>query len=76
VAFKRVLQLLSAGLFLPGSVGIPDPCEVGNVRVHTVMSLEQQDQVQWKRGIRCSGKGGSGAVGNGKKYFDSVLGFC
>jgi len=45
VAFKRVLQLLSAGLFLPGSVGIPDPCEVGNVRVHTVMSLEQQDQV-------------------------------
>ncbi len=28
-AFKRVWQLLSAGLFLPGSIGIPDPCEVG-----------------------------------------------
>jgi len=45
VALKRVLQLMAAGFFLPGSVGIPDPCEVGNVRVHTVMSLEQQDQV-------------------------------
>lgn len=27
-AFKRVWELLSAGLFLPGSVGVPDPCEV------------------------------------------------
>ena len=27
-SFKRVWQLLSAGLFLPGSIGIPDPCEV------------------------------------------------
>jgi len=45
VAFRRVLQLMAAGFFLPGSVGIPDPCEVGNVRVHTVMTLEQQDQV-------------------------------
>ncbi|XP_064388133.1 interleukin enhancer-binding factor 2 homolog isoform X2 [Halichondria panicea] len=26
-AFKRVWELLSAGLFLPGSVGVPDPCE-------------------------------------------------
>lgn len=44
-AFKRVFQLLSAGLFLPGSAGIPDPCEGGNLRVHTTMSLEEQDLV-------------------------------
>lgn len=45
IAFRRVLQLLAAGLFLPGSAGIPDPCEGGTFRVHTVMSLEQQDLV-------------------------------
>ena len=39
---RRVLQLLAAGLFLPGSAGIPDPCEQANVRVHTSMTLEQQ----------------------------------
>ncbi|KAL5011892.1 hypothetical protein ScPMuIL_010443 [Solemya velum] len=44
-AFKRCLQLLAAGFFLPGSVGITDPCEQGTIRVHTVMTLEQQDQV-------------------------------
>ena len=27
--YRRAFQLLSAGLFLPGSIGIPDPCEVG-----------------------------------------------
>lgn len=26
--FRRAFQLLSAGLFLPGSLGIIDPCEV------------------------------------------------
>jgi len=36
------MQMLAAGLFLPGSVGITDPCESGNFRVHTVMTLEQQ----------------------------------
>ena len=36
---------MAAGFFLPGSVGITDPCEQGAVRVHTVMNLEQQDQV-------------------------------
>uniref|UniRef100_A0A3Q4HNN6 Interleukin enhancer binding factor 2 n=1 Tax=Neolamprologus brichardi TaxID=32507 RepID=A0A3Q4HNN6_NEOBR len=41
----RCLQMLAAGLFLPGSVGITDPCESGNFRVHTVMTLEQQDMV-------------------------------
>ncbi|KAM4664369.1 interleukin enhancer-binding factor 2 [Discoglossus pictus] len=45
VAYKRCLQMLAAGLFLPGSVGITDPCESGNFRVHTVMTLEQQDMV-------------------------------
>ncbi|XP_001607450.1 interleukin enhancer-binding factor 2 isoform X1 [Nasonia vitripennis] len=44
-AYKRVLQLLSSGLFLPGSAGISDPCEGGSIRVHTAMSLEQQDLV-------------------------------
>lgn len=39
---RRCLQILAAGLFLPGSVGITDPCESGNFRVHTVMTLEQQ----------------------------------
>uniref|UniRef100_A0A8C7IMB5 Interleukin enhancer binding factor 2 n=1 Tax=Oncorhynchus kisutch TaxID=8019 RepID=A0A8C7IMB5_ONCKI len=43
--FRRCLQMLAAGLFLPGSVGITDPCESGNFRVHTVMTLEQQDMV-------------------------------
>nr|CAB3256020.1 NF45 protein [Phallusia mammillata] len=44
-AFRRFLQLLSSGFFLPGSAGIVDPCESGNVRVHTVMTLEEQDKV-------------------------------
>ena len=42
VAYRWCLQILAAGLFLPGSVGITDPCETGNFRVHTVMTLEQQ----------------------------------
>jgi len=44
-AFRRVLQLLSAGFFLPGSAGITDPCESNSIRVHTSMSLEDQDMV-------------------------------
>ena len=28
-SYRRIFQLLSAGLFLPGSIGVPDPCEVG-----------------------------------------------
>lgn len=43
LAFRRVFQLLAAGLFLPGSAGISDPCENGHIRVHTALSLEQQD---------------------------------
>lgn len=45
VAFRRVFQLLASGLFLPGSAGITDPCEKGQVRVHTNLTLEQQDEV-------------------------------
>jgi interleukin enhancer-binding factor 2 len=45
VAFRRIFQLLSAGFFLPGSAGIIDPCEQSLTRVHTTMSLEQQDSV-------------------------------
>jgi interleukin enhancer-binding factor 2 len=44
-AFRRVFQLLSAGFFLPGSAGIIDPCEHSLTRVHTTLSLEQQDSV-------------------------------
>lgn len=43
VAFRRVFQLLAAGLFLPGSAGITDPCEGVSLRIHTAISLEQQD---------------------------------
>lgn len=46
VAFRRVLQLLASGLFLPGSAGITDPCEGGSTRVHTSISLEDQDLVR------------------------------
>lgn len=45
VAFKRIFQLISAGFFLPGSAGIIDPCEHSPSRVHTTMTLEQQDSV-------------------------------
>jgi len=45
LAFRRVIQLLSAGFFLPGSCGILDPCEVGAIRVHMVMSMEQEDML-------------------------------
>ncbi|XP_063953733.1 interleukin enhancer-binding factor 2-like [Lytechinus pictus] len=42
IAFRRCLSLLSAGFFLPRSVGIIDPCEGGGVRIHTSLSLEHQ----------------------------------
>ncbi|TNM92634.1 hypothetical protein fugu_018036 [Takifugu bimaculatus] len=45
VAYRRCLQMLAAGLFLPGSVGITDPCESGNFRVHTVMTPGAADLV-------------------------------
>lgn len=45
VAFRRALQLLASGLFLPGSAGIPDPCESGSIRVHTALTFEQNDLI-------------------------------
>lgn len=45
LAFRRVFQLLASGLFLPGSSGIADPCEPNHNRVHTALTLEQQDVV-------------------------------
>ena len=41
--YRRALQLLAAGCFLPGSVGIVDPCESGQIRAHSVLGLEEQD---------------------------------
>ncbi|XP_050434242.1 interleukin enhancer-binding factor 2 homolog [Adelges cooleyi] len=43
IAYRRVIQLLAGGLFLPGAAGIVDPCETGNLRVQTLLTLEQQD---------------------------------
>merc|ERR1719318_2015788 len=45
VAFRRAPQLLSSGIFLPGSVGVIDPCESGQVRSHSVLGLEEQDML-------------------------------
>lgn len=45
IAYRRCLQLLAAGLFLPGSASITDPCEASNMRIHTAMTLEQHDLV-------------------------------
>jgi interleukin enhancer-binding factor 2 len=32
--FRRLFELLAAGLFLPGSIGLPDPCEEGDDAIH------------------------------------------
>ncbi|CAF4247896.1 unnamed protein product [Rotaria sp. Silwood2] len=47
-AFKRALQLLSSGLFLPGSNGLYDPFSDTNMnpsRSHTIMTPEEQDRL-------------------------------
>lgn len=44
-AFKRVFQLLSSGLFLPGSTGVPDPCENGAINLHTPLTNSQMDRL-------------------------------
>ena len=38
----QVIQKFSSAFFCSG---LTDPCEGGNIRVHTAMTLEQQDQV-------------------------------
>lgn len=44
-AFKRVLQLLAGGIFLPGSSGIPDPCGNGAITMHEPLTLLEQDSI-------------------------------
>ncbi|CAI8043212.1 Interleukin enhancer-binding factor 2 homolog [Geodia barretti] len=44
-SFKRVWQLLSAGLFLPGSIGIPDPCEETDAGVHESLPIWAMDEL-------------------------------
>ncbi|CAF3273197.1 unnamed protein product [Rotaria socialis] len=47
-AFKRALQLLSSGLFLPGFNGLYDPFSDANMhssRSYTTMTLEEQDRL-------------------------------
>lgn len=44
-AFRRSIQLLASGIFLPGSAGIMDPCEVSGVQIQSYMTYEEQDSV-------------------------------
>ncbi|XP_047697379.1 interleukin enhancer-binding factor 2 isoform X2 [Prionailurus viverrinus] len=69
VAYRRCLQILAAGLFLPGSVGITDPCESGNFRVHTVMTLEQQVWGQLCNCVLCPTLEYSRSEGKGNVVF-------
>jgi len=41
-AFRRVFQLLAAGVFLPSSPGLIDPCDPAT-RVHQSMTMEDMD---------------------------------
>lgn len=72
IAYRRVIQLLAGGLFLPGSAGIIDPCETGNIRIQTLLSLEQQDTLCMtaQHLVRVMAHGGFIAVLNGN---DSIL---
>lgn len=67
IAYRRVIQLLAGGLFLPGSAGIIDPCETGNIRIQTLLSLEQQDLLCMtaQQLVRIMAHGGFIAVLNG-----------
>lgn len=62
-----MIQLLAGGLFLPGSAGIIDPCETGNIRIQTLLSLEQQDLLCMtaQHLVRVMAHGGFMAVLNG-----------
>jgi len=72
IAYRRVIQLLAGGLFLPGSAGIIDPCETGNIRIQTLLSLEQQDLLCMtaQHLVRIMAHGGFIAVLNGN---DNIL---
>lgn len=43
VAFRRLFQLLAAGILLPGSAGIVDPCNRTHTDIATSMTLEERD---------------------------------
>ena len=45
VAFRRILQLLSAGLFLPGALSIPDHCENDQAGIQSMYTPEDQDEI-------------------------------
>lgn len=67
IAYRRVIQLLAGGLFLPGSAGIIDPCETNNARIQTLLTLEQQDLLCMtaQHLVRVMAHGGFIAVLNG-----------
>ena len=44
-AFRRLLQILACGIFLPESVKLNEPCASGPYRIHTTLTLEKQDQI-------------------------------
>ncbi|CAF1336638.1 unnamed protein product, partial [Didymodactylos carnosus] len=44
-AFKRILQLLASGIFLPGCMGLQDPCEDTMFPVHLQLSLKGLDNI-------------------------------
>lgn len=77
IAYRRVIQLLAGGLFLPGSAGIIDPCESGNVRIQTLLSLEQQDTLCMtaQHLVRIMAHGGFIAVLNGNDSKCLVVNF-
>ncbi|XP_050526286.1 interleukin enhancer-binding factor 2 homolog [Daktulosphaira vitifoliae] len=72
IAYRRVVQLLAGGLFLPGSAGIIDPCETGSVRIQNLLTLEQQDLLCMtaQHLVRVMAHGGFIAILNGN---DNIL---
>lgn len=42
-AFRRIFQLLAAGIFLPGSPGIIDPCGTIHKNIANSMTLDERD---------------------------------
>ena len=55
-AFRRLIQILSAGIFLPGSVGLTDPCAPGPYRIHTTLTLEEQDGICMTAQVKLTSK--------------------
>lgn len=66
---------MAGGLFLPGSAGIIDPCESGNIRIQTLLSLEQQDLLCMtaQHLVRVMAHGGFIAILNGNDSMHNIL---